>query len=99
MDPLIKSQLLYQLSYAPGPAAVSRQRPVCSKAVPGCPGNAGPVPAGSSGAPRRRYCATSATLPMLGAAAVSAPCGVATMVTASSPGGPCASRVTIGVTS
>src|SRR5262245_3288222 len=26
LDPLIKSQLLYQLSYAPGPAAVSRGR-------------------------------------------------------------------------
>src|SRR5689334_14585945 len=40
LDPLIKSQLLYQLSYAPGPAAVARGRGSRSKAMPACPGNA-----------------------------------------------------------
>src|SRR5262245_65984087 len=42
-DPLIKSQLLYQLSYAPGmpPAGDAAEAGSCSKAVPRCPAKAG----------------------------------------------------------
>src|SRR3954471_10579888 len=40
-DPLIKSQLLYQLSYAPGPPRRGKlpQAGSCNKRWPGCPAN------------------------------------------------------------
>src|SRR6202790_5327592 len=44
-DPLIKSQLLYQLSYAPGTGPESlRKRASFSKATPRCPANRRGIP-------------------------------------------------------
>src|SRR5260370_38204716 len=44
-DPLIKSQLLYQLSYAPGTGPESlRERASFSKATPRCPANRRDIP-------------------------------------------------------
>ena len=40
-DPLIKSQLLYQLSYAPGARRRDRWAGCCSKAIRNCPAKAG----------------------------------------------------------
>ena len=53
MDPLIKSQLLYQLSYAPESRATTRAAS-CSKVVLRCPGSKGLRRAGGPAPASRR---------------------------------------------